>query len=147
MTLIYCNFLMRVTGFIWRIIGSSCLNEPLLEIFEFILFVNLKAHICFTTKSWLQCIDEVKQINLLLPLLLSVFMILFQITMQLSVVFLVVLAASWVQAAAVANRCDPTIIAFIKAYNEKVPEYILLTVSKHFLKLIFVVSRKDFMKL
>lgn len=74
-------------------------------------------------------------------------MILFQITMQMSVVFLAVLAASWVQAGAVANRCDPTIIAFIQAYNEKVPEYILLTVSKQFLKLIFVVSRRDLMNL
>lgn len=82
-----------------------------------------------------------------LPLVLSVFMILFQITMQFSVVFLAVLAACWVQAGAVANRCDPTIIAFIQAYNEKVPDYILLTISKQFLKLIFVVSRRDLMKL
>lgn len=85
--------------------------------------------------------------NYSLTLLLSGFMILFQITMQLSVVFLVVLAASWVQAGAVANRCDPTIIAFIQAYNEKVPDDILFTVSNNFLKLIFVVSRRALMKL
>lgn len=49
--------------------------------------------------------------------------------MHLTIVYLAVLAASWVKGGE-AYKCDPKIIASIKHFNKKAPSHILATVSK-----------------
>lgn len=65
---------------------------------------------------------------------MSAFMVMFQIKMQLAVVFLAVLAASWMQGGDALN-CSQRIIDDIQEYNKAImPSNITKTVSKGLLK-------------
>lgn len=50
--------------------------------------------------------------------------------MHMSIVYLAVLAASWVKGGE-AYKCDPKIIASIQHFNKIAPPHILATVRKH----------------
>lgn len=50
--------------------------------------------------------------------------------MHLSIVYLAVLATSWVKGGE-AYKCDPNIIASMKKFNKEAPSHIMATVRKH----------------